>query len=306
MIKVSVIVNCYNGEEYLQETLKSIKQQSYKDFEIVFLDNCSTDNSREIALSYGNNLKYYKTDSNVPLGSARNIALTKANGEYIAFVDCDDLWDPCKLERQVAELDSNRDCGMVFSNFKRKNMLNDVIDVRDKKARYKVLSFEELVGNYDFCLSSFMIRKTALQGLDHLFNEDFRYAEEFELFSRIAYKWNTIYLPEPLVTYRIHKNMNTIKYQDRIGLEYGIALDNLKKMDDNFIVNYSSVNKKICFFRDLAYAKDIIRKGKNKEVRKLMAPYITYNKRAICFWLVSWLPTKVTQRIVNSFYKKRI
>lgn len=303
---VSVIINCYNGAEYLCETLNSLKRQSYKNFEVIFWDNCSTDNSKEIALSYGEGLKYYCSSENVPLGKARNLAIQKAAGKYIAFIDSDDLWNPDKLKKQVMELENNPDCGMVFSNFMRMNMLNGKVDVHNKKAQYRVLSFEDLVGKYDFCLSSFMIREEALHGLDHIFNEEFRYAEEFELFSRIAYKWNTIYLPEPLVTYRIHKNMNTIKFQDRIGIEYGIALENLVSMDPSFEKNYYQIYKKISFLRDFSYAKDIIRKGENTKVRILMKKYIFYNIRAMCFWILSFFPKGISIKIVKQFYKSRI
>ncbi len=305
-MKVSVIINCHNGEEYLYETLESLRNQTFKDYELVFWDNCSTDKSAEIAHSFDGRLKYYYGDEMISLGEARNKAVEHTKGDYIAFLDCDDLWDISKLQRQVEELDRDCSIGMVFSNFYRLNMLSGKLDVFDKKAKYLKMSFEELVGNYSFCLSSFMIRRSALEGLDHIFNNDFKYAEEFELFSRIAYNWDTIYLPEPLVTYRIHKNMNTIKLRNRIGVEYGMALDNLRKESKDLDDRYPEVVKRIEFFRDFFNVKDIVYDGNNKKVRELMKPYVSYNLRAKCFYAISFLPPRLSIFITKLFYRDRI
>ncbi|MEW6679749.1 MAG: glycosyltransferase family A protein, partial [bacterium] len=107
-------MNCYNSSKYLEEAINSVYAQTYKDWEIVFLDNASTDNSAEIAKGYDRKLKYYKNETHVPLGCARNMAIEKANGEYIAFLDCDDMWSPEKLELQVGLLDKNPNIGLVY------------------------------------------------------------------------------------------------------------------------------------------------------------------------------------------------
>lgn len=305
-MKVSVIINCKDGEEYLAETLKSLESQTFEDYELIFWDNCSTDKSPEIASSFDNRLRYFRGENVLSLGAARNKAIEQTRGEYVAFLDCDDLWDPNKLQKQVEELDNDSSVGMVFSNFRRMNMLSGKTDVFDKCANYRVLNFEDLVGSYSFCLSSFMIRKTAFEGLDHIFNDEFKYAEEFELFSRIAYSWKTVYLPEPFVTYRIHKNMNTIKLRNRIGVEYQIALDNLRIMAKDLDSRFPEVVKKIEFARDLSYVKEIIYDGETKKVRQLMKPYLDYNIRAKCFYLISFLPSKIAIYMVGLFYRRRI
>ncbi len=303
---VSVIINCRNGEAYLKETLESLKNQTFTDYEVIFWDNCSTDDSGKIAKTFDGRLNYYYGETMIPLGAARNKALEHTQGEYVCFLDCDDLWDPRKLEQQVKELENDSSVGMVFTNFKRFNMLSNTVDIFDKKARYGKLSFEDLVGNYSFCLSSFMIRKSALEGLDHFFNNEFKYAEEFELFSRIAYKWKTVYLPEPLVTYRIHKDMNTMQLRNRIGDEYQMALDNLRYIAPDLDNEHPNVVKRIEFARDLFYVKDIVYNGENRRIRKLMKPYLGYNVRAICFYIISFLPSKLSILITKFFYRSRI
>ncbi len=101
MPKISVLMNCYNGEKYLIEAIDSVFTQTYTDWEIVFIDNSSTDNSAEIAKSYGKKIKYYKTEHNIPLGAARNFGLKFCTGEYISFLDTDDIWLPNMLEEQI-------------------------------------------------------------------------------------------------------------------------------------------------------------------------------------------------------------
>ncbi|MBD5641846.1 MAG: glycosyltransferase family 2 protein, partial [Desulfovibrio sp.] len=104
--KFSVIMNCLDCERYLPAALASLKAQSCQDFEIIFWDNGSRDESAAIALDYGPRLRYFRSEETVPLGQARNLAISKAEGEYVAFLDCDDLWRPGKLEKQLALLEA--------------------------------------------------------------------------------------------------------------------------------------------------------------------------------------------------------
>ena len=90
---VSVILNCYNGEKYLKEALSSVISQTYKNWELIFLDNRSNDNSKAILKSFKNKkFKYFKTSKHLSLYSARNLAIKKTRGEFISFIDSDDLW----------------------------------------------------------------------------------------------------------------------------------------------------------------------------------------------------------------------
>lgn len=304
MPKVSIIINCHNGEEFLRECLDSIQEQSFKDYEIIFWDNLSTDKSAEIAKSY-NSVRYYRGEEFVPLGAARNLALEKAEGDYIAFIDSDDLWDKEKLKLQVYELDNNEKVGIVMTNYIRHNMLTNKSAVTYDLKENQHISFSELVIKYHFCLSSIMVRKKALVGLDHLFNDQFKYAEEFELFSRVAYKWATSILSQPLVTYRIHRNMNTMTLQDRKAYEYGAIIENLRKAAPDIERDYPEAMKWIAFNRDFNEAKSSLRQGKNKDVRKLMRPYLSYNKRAIYYYFVALLPAELSQKIEKAYYRNR-
>ncbi len=113
---VSIIINCFNGEKYLKETLVSVLNQSYKNWEIIFWDNQSIDKSKSIFNSFSDKrFKYFYAEQHTPLYKARNLAIEKSNGELIAFIDTDDLWEKNKLELQVS-LFANSKISLVYSN----------------------------------------------------------------------------------------------------------------------------------------------------------------------------------------------
>ncbi|HEY9070161.1 MAG TPA: glycosyltransferase family 2 protein [Candidatus Ozemobacteraceae bacterium] len=103
---VSVIMNCYNSSAFLREAIDSVLAQTYRNWEIVFWDNQSTDESAAIVRSVRDpRVRYLYAPRHTRLGEARNLAVREARGEWIAFLDCDDLWTPDKLERQMALVD---------------------------------------------------------------------------------------------------------------------------------------------------------------------------------------------------------
>ena len=95
---VSVIVNCKNSEKYLKECIDSILNQTYSNFEVIIVNNQSTDNTKNIISAYSDNrIRYYETTKSLPLGAARNFAIEMSAGYFIAFLDSDDIWYKNKL-----------------------------------------------------------------------------------------------------------------------------------------------------------------------------------------------------------------
>ena len=102
---ISIIMNCHNGEKFLIKSIQSILNQSYKKWELIFWDNNSQDNSKEIALSFKDKrIKYFKTSKLSKLYHARNLAVRKAKGEYISFLDTDDWWAPNFLKKHIKKI----------------------------------------------------------------------------------------------------------------------------------------------------------------------------------------------------------
>ena len=114
--KVSVIMNFYNGEEYLNHSIRSLISQTYNNWELIFWDNHSNDNSKNIVQSFKDSrIKYFFSKKYQSLHVARNQALKKCKGNYIAFLDTDDFWDKSKLNTQLKELEK-KNAVMLYSN----------------------------------------------------------------------------------------------------------------------------------------------------------------------------------------------
>ena len=113
---ISVIVNCYNGEKFLKDCIESILKQTYNNWEIIFWDNMSQDNSKKILESFKDErIRYFKTEKFTKLYEARNLAIKKARGDYITFLDVDDWWLPKKLEAQINIFKKDNTISMVYS-----------------------------------------------------------------------------------------------------------------------------------------------------------------------------------------------
>ena len=202
---VSVIMNCLNGEEYLREAMDSVVAQTYPDWEIIFWDNASRDNSGAIAKSYGERVRYFRGDVTVPLGQARNLAIAEARGRYLAILDCDDVWLPGKLERQVALLERDQALGVVFSD----------CHFMDSSGTFQGTFFQRVTppaGDPYLALLSgpnFIPGPTVVMRADAVrkvgaYNPTYRYVESYELFVRLARVSRVACVDEPLARYRIH------------------------------------------------------------------------------------------------------
>jgi glycosyltransferase involved in cell wall biosynthesis len=107
MPRVSVIIPAFNAEEHIEEALRSVRGQTYHDWEIVLCDDCSTDRTVERGRSFGDGLTLVRTETNAGPGAARNLAIEHSSGELLALLDADDYWLPTYLERQVSLYNSN-------------------------------------------------------------------------------------------------------------------------------------------------------------------------------------------------------
>ena len=114
---VSVIMNCYNGAKYLDESIQSVISQTYDNWELIFWDNRSEDNSSKIFKKYQDKrFKYFYANKHTSLYEARNLAVQKSTGDFISFLDTDDLWEKQKLEKQMDYFDDHS-IGVVYSNY---------------------------------------------------------------------------------------------------------------------------------------------------------------------------------------------
>ena len=137
---ISIIVNCHNGELYLKKSIKSIISQSYKNWEIIFFDNKSTDNSKKIIKKFEDHrINYFRSNKFLNLYQARNLAVEKAKGKYLCFLDVDDYWTKDKLKKQINFILKNKEYKIVYSNYfckieKKKKFFKNINQVHCQKA----------------------------------------------------------------------------------------------------------------------------------------------------------------------------
>lgn len=293
--KVSVIMNCYNSDKYLCEAIESVYAQTFKDWEIIFWDNASIDTSPVIAKSYNEKLRYFRGEKNVPLGQARNFALGKARGDYIAFLDCDDLWLPEKLTKQVPRFENNPRVGLVISDtiFFKENK-----DVKRLYARKKPPTgnvFRHLLTDYFISLETAMIRKAALTALDHCFDDRFNMVEESDLFTRIARDWEVDFVDEVLAKWRMHNANWSYLKKDLAIKEKELLLEKLCRLYPGFEKEFATEIEIIKSQISLRAAKFDWENNHKSAARASLRPYLASSQRHRFIYFLTFLP--------YSFYK---
>lgn len=211
MPRVSVIIPTYNCARFIAATLDSVLAQTDQDFEIIVVDDGSTDNTRAVLQPYLDRITYI-FQQNSERSAARNNALRRAGGEYVAFLDSDDLWTPDKLERQIAVLEANPQVSLVFSqaryideNGQPISFCGQTIDGEPgeavKIADYSIplLSGNVVAGGG----SAAVVRRWMLDEVGE-FDLDLVQSEDWDMWVRLAQMGPFAYIPEPLTSYRVY------------------------------------------------------------------------------------------------------
>ena len=212
--KVSIIMNCFNGERFLSESIKSVIKQSYKNWELIFWDNNSTDNSKKICKYFlDKRIKYFYSKRYNTLYKSRNLAIKKAKGKYITFLDVDDLWHTKKIKEQVNFL-RNKKIKICYSNlqlfYQKKNKKKKFI--KEKKTN---ITTQNLLNNYDLGILTVMLEKSIFKKKS--FNKNYEIIGDFDFFIYLSLNHKIGYLNKVLATYRVHgENFSTKKISKHI------------------------------------------------------------------------------------------
>lgn len=210
---ISIVVNCYNGEQYLTDAIQSVIAQTYQNWELIFWDNQSEDKSKEIFHSFSDKrLNYYYASNHTVLYEARNHALKKIKGDFITFLDVDDFWEKTKLEEQIKEF-LDDEVGLVYSNFW----------FTDEKKFSKRLAFKnglpsgnisnKVVRDYPVGMLTIMVRKASLDALQYIFDSRFQMIGDFDLVVRLSIVNKIVAINRPLASYRLHSNNMSKKFR---------------------------------------------------------------------------------------------
>lgn len=202
---ISVIIPVYNGEKTIRETIESVLNQTWTDLEVLVINDGSQDSTLKIVSNIEDTRLKVFNYSNAGLSASRNRGITLAQGEYVSFLDADDLWTPDKLELQLKALEANPEAAVAYSwvnyitetgeFFRSGNYINMNGNIYEKFLNQNVLENG----------SNPLIRKQALTEVGG-FDQDLSYAEDWDMWMRLAARYHFVAVPSPQILYRMSAN----------------------------------------------------------------------------------------------------
>jgi glycosyltransferase involved in cell wall biosynthesis len=234
--KVTVFIPVYNAEKYLKECLDSILTQTFTDFELLLIDDGSTDGSAAIIAGISDSrIRYVKNEKNLGIARTRNRGLELARGEYIAFIDSDDISVPQRLEKQVAFMDANPQVGICGGWVQ--ELYPDGTLIKGELRQYPAGDAEireMMYWNCPLWNPSVIMRKAVIDAHGIRHNTEFISASDFDLFVKIGKVSSMANLPEIMHLYRRHENQITSRRTFEANrnaslLRIGLILDEIKK-----------------------------------------------------------------------------
>jgi glycosyltransferase involved in cell wall biosynthesis len=294
--KVSVLMPIYNGERHLRRTLDSVLQQSFPDFEVIVVNDCSPDNSRDVVLSYDDQrIRLIDNTKNLGQTGSLQVALDNARGEYIARQDQDDISLPDRFAAQVVFLDQHPEVGVLGTSY-------CVIDDHDRvldgtAAFYPPETLAEMAWRFlwgdRLVDSSVMFRRDGAERIAG-YNPDYRYAQDYDLWMRLSFETGVARLPEVLLQLRIHSASASSQFTEAQEREvHSIIREALNRLSDTpFSIETAALVRKVDIQlqprKDVLQTANIIRKTYHAFIRerRLSRKDLASVKRAVAEKLV--------------------
>lgn len=275
--KVNIILPTYNGGEYIKRAIESVLTQSFSDWELIVIDDGSTDNTREILESYIKNEKIiYIYQKNKGPATAREEGILKSKGLYIAFIDDDDEWiDKNKLKKQVEFLDKNPEYGLVGTrgiivDEDRNRIMNYNVPETDISIR------ESILLKNPFIQSSVMVRKDILNKAGLFFAKEFINAEDYNLWLRIGLLGKLFNLVEPMTMYMFREG-NTSSNNKKSILKSNISF--IKEYKGK----YPNYRKALIFAYFKYYIYSMLQLIKNKKLKNFFSNFLFKKYKKLFF-----------------------
>ena len=276
MALVSVILPVYNGGRFIRESLDSVLAQTFHDYEVICVDDGSTDDSVAILNEYRQHVTVLR-QANGGQGAARNAGVHHTSGRYVAFIDQDDRWYPWKLTQQVLALEADPEAVLVHCNSDRMDIQGRVLQrgaTVEEHSRAMESPLGRLLGEGLILPSAMLVRRDAFErvgGFDHAL----RGYEDFDLCARLKQKGRFVFLDEPGMCYRVHAGGSS-----RAGHTVVRSRERFLK---NMMKLYDTDEAKRCILNVLMaecysdWGMDEMRSGNVSEARALMLRSLKFN-----------------------------
>ncbi len=243
--KISVLMSVYNGSRYLRESIESILNQTFTDFEFIIIDDFSTDNTWEILTEYANQdhrIVLIKNEQNIGLTKSLNKGLKIAKGKYIARQDADDISLLNRLKKEVFLLDRQPEVVLVSCEIEYIDSEGYSGGTSQRACHPDLIPWYLLFYNYLGGHSQIMFRREPILKL-YGYCEDYRYAQDYELWCRVAEIGKIVILPEILLKYRCHsKTLSSEKKLEQEAYVIAQVRHNIQKITGKILTAEESKN----------------------------------------------------------------
>ena len=258
--RASIIVPSFNKAEYTMKTVRSLLAQTYKNYEIIVVDDGSSDDTLQLLSIFDRKISLIEANHG-GASSARNLGILHSEGEYIAFVDCDDEWYPHMLSKSIEFLENDPDLGFVFSNVDYIDCEGRIIG-RHKVKKYSGNIYHKLILENFICNSSVVVRRSCLERVGY-FDESIFVPADWDLWLRLARVYKAGYLKETLVKYRTHQSYILVN----VDQTHRESMEVLKRHLKANNLNGSQLERRCYQKRLLSNAKQLFRTHRNSEAR---------------------------------------
>ena len=262
---VSIVLPTYNGEEYIKEAIEAIIKQTYTNWELIIVNDCSSDSTPEIIQEYikkDSRIRTINNEVNKKVPASLNIGFKEANGEYYTWTSDDNYYYPEAIEKMVTFLENNSDYGMVYGVCKLLNCPKGELDLWGKTPA----TVENLL-TFNVCGACFLYRKTVAKNVGE-YNKSLHLADDHDYCLRIRLKYKIANLKDVLYAYRLHQSSLSASYMKKsrlLGIK--IAIDLMDKFygafpeSREFIDNIMRLRKAL-FYKDKATLEKFIKQNK--------------------------------------------
>jgi glycosyltransferase involved in cell wall biosynthesis len=301
MAKVSVIIPTHNRAQSIGRSIDSVLNQSYRDFEIIVVDDGSTDNTRDVLSAFGNHIKYIRQDNKGP-SSARNVGINASKGEFIAFLDSDDYYMKPNLEIKISFLESNPEIGWVYSDWSYVDDEDNDIEKGSLKFKYSEKKlygniFEELLKSRNFISPcTVVVRKSILEDIGH-FDPLIPSQEEYDLWLRISLKYPVYYIGKVLVGVTLH-SASLSKNFTKWAQGNSIIADKLKDLIPHDFQGRQKLMNKIIADKHTFLGRDFCQRG---QFYKAIHEYCNSIKHLPLQKRVYWLMLTAISRLITGY-----
>ena len=293
--KISVIMSVFNSENYLDEAIESILNQTYNEFEFIIVNDASSDNSLEIIKKYmqiDKRISLINNKKNLGLTKSLNLALKIAKYDFVARMDSDDISDIFRFEKQIEFFKQNKNYALVGTNIQKIDKFNNIVENNTTKYTYKDIK-KTLKYRNCFAHGSVMINRAILD-FDLKYDENFLYAQDYKLWCKIAKKYPVANLKEYLYKLRVHNSSISKKKIELQSIYAGIVA---YEFENN--IEIKDIKKEIENNKDLKdkIGKILLMNFETKIAKKYLSKFSFY-------WFVSYLGDFFNLKKIKNIIKR--